>query len=346
MRKTLLLLMTLILLLSACAPASPEGPRTLTVMTHDSFAMSDALLAAFEEANDVTVTFLKSGDTGTALNQAILARGKPLADVFYGVDNTFLTRALKEDIFETYAAPALADIPDTFELDIKMRLLPVDYGDVCLNYDNDWFAQAGLPVPASLDDLAAAPYRGLTVVENPATSSPGLAFLFATIAGFGEDGYLNYWQALKANDLKVVNDWESAYYTEFTRAGGSRPIVLSYGSSPAFEMIYADPPLAAVPTGAVTAPNACYRQIEFVGILEGTKNRDLAEKWVDFMLSTAFQEDMPLNMFVFPVLPQAKLDPAFEQYLFIPDQPASLPAEAIDANRETWIQAWTEAILR
>lgn len=349
MRKiTFLFLFTFVgaALLSACSTATPTGPRTLTVMTHDSFAVSDAVLAAFEADNQVEVVILKSGDTGTALNTAILARGKPLADVFYGVDNTFLSRALDEDIFEAYAAPALAEISETYKLDPQNRLIPVDFGDVCLNYDIAWFEGAGLPVPASLDDLTAAPYKGLTVVTNPATSSPGLAFLFATIAAYGEDGYLDYWQALKANDLKVVNDWNSAYYAEFTRAGGTRPIVLSYGSSPAFEMIYADPPLETVPTGAIVAPNACFRQVEFVGILKGTQNRDLAEKWVDFMLSTAFQEDMPLNMFVFPVLPQATLDAAFQQYLFVPEEPASLPAELVGANRETWIQDWTEAILR
>jgi thiamine transport system substrate-binding protein len=342
----LVLIVTLALLASGCTPATPEGPRTLTVMTHDSFAMSDDVLAAFEEANNVKVTFLKAGDTGSALNQAILAKGSPLADVFYGVDNTFLSRALTEDIFEPYAAPALAQIPDAFELDPKQRLLPVDYGDVCLNYDLGWFEQEGLAPPASLADLAAPAYQGLSVVTNPATSSPGLAFLFATIAAFGEEGYLDYWLSLKGNDVRIVNDWESAYYTEFTRAGGDRPIVLSYGSSPAFEMIYADPPLEKAPTGALVSANACFRQVEFVGILRGTQKRDLAEQWIDFMLSTAFQEDMPLNMFVFPVLPEAKLDPAFEQYLFIPAEPANLPAELIDAQRESWIQEWTESILR
>ncbi len=224
---------------------TPASPRTLKVMTHDSFAVSEAVLTQFETQYNVKVQFLKSGDTGTALNKAILSRNNPLADVFYGVDNTFLSRALDEDIFEAYASPLLAEIPQEFRLDAQNRALPVDYGDVCLNYDRTYFNEKGLTPPESLKDLLKPEYKGLLVVENPASSSPGLAFLLATIGVFGEDGYLDYWKGLVANDLLVVNDWETAYYTEFSGSSGKgpRPIVVSYNSSPAFEVIYAETPM-------------------------------------------------------------------------------------------------------
>jgi thiamine transport system substrate-binding protein len=268
--------------------------------------------------------------------------------VFYGVDNTFLSRALDEDIFEAYASPLLAEIPQEFHLDAQNRALPVDYGDVCLNYDRKYFDEKGLTPPESLKDLLKPEYKGLLVVENPATSSPGLAFLLATIGVFGEEGYLDYWKGLVANDLLVVNDWETAYYTEFSGSSGKgpRPIVVSYNSSPAFEVIYAETPMDEPPTAAVVADDTCFRQIEFVGILKGTQNRDLAEKWVDFMLSTTFQEDMPLQMFVFPVNPQAKLDEAFVKFLAIPTKTAQLPPDQIAARREQWLKDWTEAVLR
>jgi thiamine transport system substrate-binding protein len=357
-RKLCFPLLAFAFLISACQPAAaptstiapatetPSGPRTLTVMTHDSFAISDEALAVFEQANNVTVQFLAAGDAGTALNKAILAKNNPLADVFYGVDNTFLSRALAEGIFEPYDAPALKDIPAAFQLDPEKRALPVDYGDVCLNYDVAALAAAGLPPPASLEDLLKPEYKGLLVVEDAATSSPGLAFLLATIGHFGEDGYLDFWKGLRANDVKVVDGWETAYYTEFTRAGGTRPIVVSYSSSPAFEVIYADPPVSEPPTAAIVADETCFRQIEFVGILAGSKNRDLAEKWVDFMLSTTFQEDMPLQMFVFPINPQAKLNEQFTAFLVNPTQTAEIAPDVIAANRENWIKAWTEAVLR
>ena len=344
--------------LAACAPAVPtptgaepaatiqEGRRTLTVMTHDSFAISEPVLQAFIDQYDIDVKFLKTGDTGTAVNKAILAKNAPLADVFYGVDNTFLSRALDEGIFEPYDSPQLVDIPDEFELDPQHRALPVDFGDVCLNYDKAYFAEKGLPPPEYLDDLLKPEYKSLLVVENPATSSPGLAFLLATIGRFGEQDYLDFWEGLVENDVLVVNDWEIAYRSEFSRGGGTRPIVVSYGSSPPFEVIYAETPIEEPPTAAVVSDDSCFRQVEFVGILSGTSNRGLAEKWVDFMLSPTFQEDMPLQMFVFPINDKTSLDETFVKYLAVPNKPADIKPEQIAAKREEWIQAWTEIVLR
>lgn len=344
--------------LVACVPTSPTtatiepavttqtGQRILTVMTHDSFALSEPVLQAFTDQYGIEVKFLKTGDTGTAVNKAVLAKDAPLADVFYGVDNTFLSRALTEGIFEPYVSPQLADIPDEFELDPQHRALPVDYGDVCLNYDKAFFEEKGIRPPENLDDLLKPEYKSLLVVENPATSSPGLAFLLATIGRYGEQDYLDFWKGLVENDVLVVNDWEIAYRNEFTRGGGTRPIVVSYGSSPPFEVIYAETPVEEPPTAAVVGDDSCFRQVEFVGILAGTKNRDLAEKWIDFMLSPTFQEDMPLQMFVFPVNEKASLDETFVKYLAVPKKPAYVSPEEIAAKREEWIKAWTEIVLR
>jgi thiamine transport system substrate-binding protein len=326
--------------------ATPRKAATLTVMTHDSFSISEQVLNTFTEESGIEVRFLKSGDTGTAVNKAILSKDKPLADVFYGVDNTFLSRALEEGIFEIYESPLLTDIPDHFELDPLYGALPVDYGDVCLNYDKTYFADNNLPPPQNLEDLLQPQYEGLLVVENPATSSPGLAFLLATIGHFGESGYLDFWEGLVENNLLVVNDWEVAYYQEFSRAGGTRPIVVSYGSSPPFEVIYSETPIDEPPTEAVVSDGACFRQIEFVGILNGTLNRDQAEVWIDFMLSTTFQEDIPLQMFVLPVNENAELDDTFEKFLAVPDNPAFVSPEDIASKRETWIQDWTKVVLR
>lgn len=353
--KWRLVLLIVILLLTACsggvAPTPEEtsgepAVRVLTVMTHDSFDVSEEVVQVFSEEYNVELRFLAGGDTGSALNQLILSKSNPPADVFYGLDNTFLSRALVEGIFEVYDSPLLADTPDHFELDSQHRALPVDYGDVCLNYDRAYFAEAGLEPPESLQELLLPEFQGLLVVENPATSSPGLAFLLATISSFGDPGYLEFWQGLVKNDVLVVNDWDSAYYTEFSLWGGTRPIVVSYSSSPPFEKIFAEQPIDEPPTAAVVSGGSCFRQIEFVGILQGTENRDLAEQWVDFMLSPVFQEDMPLKMAVFPVNSNARLDPQFEEFLVIPDQPASLDPQLIAEMREQWIRDWTEMVLR
>ena len=331
-------------------PAAAAEPAELTVMTHDSFDASEEVLAQFEADHNVKLVLLPAGDAGTALNQAILSRDNPLADVFYGVDNTFLSRALDADLFESYESPLLAEVPDRFELDDSYRMLPVDYGDVCLNYDKAWFAENEVEPPQGLDDLADPAYKGLLVAENPATSSPGLAFLLATIDTYGTEGdytYLDYWADLRENDVMITNDWNDAYYGNFTVASdGDRPIVVSYASSPPAEVIFADPPVDEAPSASVTAPGTCFRQVEFVGILHGTERRELAKAFVDFMLSETFQEDIPLKMFVFPVNENAELPEAFVQYAELSEEPASVDPAQIDANREQWIEAWTDTVLR
>jgi thiamine transport system substrate-binding protein len=331
-------------------PSAPAaGARTLTVMTHDSFSISEDVLKAFEQQENATVQVLKSGDAGQALNKAILSKASPLADVFFGVDNTFLGRALAAGIFEPYAAPTLGDIPDRYKLDPSNSLLPIDYGYVSINYDKDELAQANLAPPARLEDLTKPEWKGKLVVENPATSSPGLAFMLATIGRFGTEGsytWLDYWKDLRANDVLVSDGWSDAYYTQFSGSSGNgpRPLVVSYASSPPAEVFFSEGKLTQPPTAAMT--DGSFLQIEFAGILKGTQQRDLAERFVDFMLSRAFQEHMPLQMFVYPVRTDAALPDLFKQFAPVPEQPITVSPEQIDQNREGWLDAWTRTVLR
>lgn len=345
MKRLTLLPSVFLIVISACAP--PSGPQTLIVMTHDSFSVSEQVVKSFEEANNTTLVFLPSGDAGAMLNRAILAKDAPLADVMFGVDNTFLSRALDADIFEPYASPEIQNIPAEFQLDPSRRAQPVDYGDVCINYDKNYFSDNNLSVPQTLDELTRPEYRGLLVVENPATSSTGLAFLLATIAQYGES-FNAYWEALKDNGVVVVDGWETAYYTNFSASSGrgAQPMVVSYGTSPAVEVVYADPAVDDSPTASILGPNTCFRQIEFAGILKGTRNRALAEKFIDFMLGRQFQEDVPLQMFVYPVIEGAALPDVFTKYAQAPDQPAYLAPDVIAANRDRWIQEWTDIVMK
>lgn len=347
MNKVLLFAGYLVLSLGMLLPATAQAEKTITLMTHDSFNIGKEVIATFEKENKVKVRFLKSGDAGAALVQAILSKENPLADVFFGVDNTFFSRAIDADIFLPYASPLLAKIPAPLQLDNQNRLLPVDYGDVCLNYDKEWFNKNNLAPPADLSDLIKPEYKGLTVVENPATSSPGMSFLLATIGRFGEEGYLDFWKKLRENKVIIANGWEDAYYGHFTSASkGDRPIVVSYASSPPAVVHYAETPLTEAPTAALVADNTAFRQIEFVGILKGTKEPELAKKLVDFMLDKSFQEDIPLQMFVFPANATAKLPEVFVKYAAVADKPAMVSPSAIEANRDSWIEAWTNVVLR
>ena len=337
----------LLLVIVGCGPSSTGGPVTLKLVTHDSFEISETAITAFEEETGHTLEIVKQGDAGEMLNKSILSKNNPLGDVIFGIDNTFLSRALDEDILLAYRSPMLSKIDDALKIDPRSRALPVDIGDVCVNYDIGWFEENGIAPPTSLDDLVDPAYAGLTVVENPATSSPGLAFLLATIATYGEEGYLNFWQQLADNDVLVESGWSEAYFGAFTRAeGGTRPIVVSYASSPPVEVLFADPPVDHALTASIVAPNSCFRQIEFVGILNGTEHEAAARELIDFMLSEPFQNDMPLNMFVFPANENAELPQLFVDYAQIPEQPAMLDSAEIAANREAWIEAWTETVLR
>ncbi|HVP21110.1 MAG TPA: thiamine ABC transporter substrate-binding protein [Anaerolineaceae bacterium] len=342
-----------ILAFAGCAPAATAvptsaAPATLNVMVHDSFAASEPVIAQFEKQYNVKLNFIKSGDAGSLVNKAILSKNAPLADVIYGVDNTFLSRALDGGIYEAYASPLLKNIPSQFLLDPTNQALPVDYGDVCVNYDKAYFASRNLAVPATLEDLVKPEYKGMLVMENPAVSSPGLAFLMGTIVHFGEQGFQNYWKSLQANGLVVVNDWETAYYTNFSGSSGkgSQPLVVSYATSPVAEVVFAKTPPTDAPTASIVGPDSCFRQIEFVGILKGTTQRAMAEKFVDFMLGDAFQEDMPLQMFVDPVNPDAKLPDSFTKYAQVPQQPAQIAPAEIAKNRDTWIQQWKDIVLK
>ncbi|MBN2677294.1 MAG: thiamine ABC transporter substrate-binding protein [Anaerolineaceae bacterium] len=337
-----------LLLASGCSSLHTPTPqiRELRIMTHDSFAISESIIHMFEEENGIKVVFMKSGDTGTLLNRAILTSASPEADLLYGIDNTYLSRALSADLFEPYHSEILSSVPVEFILDQNKFVTPIDYGDVCINYDRLYFSKHNLAVPHDLAELIQEEYRGLLVVENPATSSPGLAFLLTTIQRFGEDGYLDFWNSLKTNGVVVVNDWSTAYYTNFSGSSGRglQPMVVSYNTSPAAEVYFAETPIDDPPTASITAPSTCFRQIEFAGILKGTPNRSLAALFIDHMLGIPFQEDIPLQMFVFPVLPNATLPPVFQNTISLVGQPAMLSPELIAEMRDGWIQAWMEVM--
>jgi thiamine transport system substrate-binding protein len=352
-RRALLLLFTLAIALGVtsaaavtAAPSSAASTTTITLVTHDSFAVSKRVLRAFEDQSGIAVKVLQAGDAGAALNQAILTKSNPIGDVFFGVDNTFLSRALRADVFEPYRSPELAAVPAAYQLDPSHRLTPVDHGDVCINYDKQWFAQQKLAVPQTLADLTKPAYKGRLVVENPATSSPGLAFQLATIARFGPNGWRDYWSKLRANDVKVDDGWESAYDGDFTQGAnhGTYPLVVSYASSPPAAVYYSKPQPKTSPIG--TMLDSCFRQVEFAGVLKGTPHAAAARKLVDFMLSARFQEDIPLQMFVFPVRNGTTLPAVFTKFAQVAPRPLALPAADIGAHRDTWIEQWTDTVLR
>jgi thiamine transport system substrate-binding protein len=301
--------------------------------------LSEGTLDAFTERTGITVSVIVGGDAGTMVNQAILTKDNPIADVIFGVDNTFLSRAIDNDIFLPHKANGIETVSEFLRVDGDMATA-ITFGDVCINYDIAGLEAVGVSPPTSLADLLDPTYADLLVVQDPATSSPGLAFLMATIAEFPDGAdydWKQYWADLFDNGVSVSSDWSEAYYTQFTRAGGDRPLVVSYASSPPAEVLFGE--LSDAPTGVMTA--GCFRQIEFAGVLKGTDQEEIAGELVDFLLSTTVQNDIPLNMFVYPTNGEAVLPDIFLDHTTFPDSPVIMEPNTIRDNRERWIEEWT-----
>ncbi|WP_435270273.1 thiamine ABC transporter substrate-binding protein [Streptomyces sp. 1222.5] len=340
--------------LSACGSGESKSSgdsRTVTLVSHNSWAVSKKVQRDFEKQSGYKLRVLEDGDAGQAVNKAILTKDHPQGDVFFGVDNTLLSRALDNGLFQPYTAKGLDKVGVPYQLDKdKHRVTPVDYGDICVNYDKAWFSKHKLAPPRTFADLAEPAYKNLLVTENAATSSPGLGFLLGSAAEYGDQGWPDYWKKLKANGVKVVDGWEQAYSQEFSgstggrKAGGDRPLVVSYASSPPAEVIYAKKRPSTAPTGVATG--TCFRQIEFAGLLDNAGNTKGGKAFIDFLVSKEFQEDMPLNMYVYPVVRGAAVPTEFTEYGPAAEHPETMAPGKIAANRDQWVKSWTSLVLR
>ena len=342
-------------LLTGCAGSTPAGPssgpasasaptesKKLTVVTHDSFALSDELKKEFADSTGYTVTYVQPGDGGALVNQLILSKDSPLGDVVYGIDNTFAGRAISEGVVTPYTPASVPESVAELAADDSGRLTAIDFGDVCVNADKKWFADKKLALPETMNDLTKPEYKGLLVVENPASSSPGLAWLTATVGAEGDPGYLDYWKALKNNGVKVVKGWTEAYSTEFSGSSGkgSRPLVVSYSTSPAFEV-----PKGGKESNTTALLQTCFRQVEYAGVIAGAQNEVGARKFIDFMLTKKVQADIPGQMYMYPADTSAALPKDWQQFAPLAERPYTASADTISAKRDTWIREWTAPVI-
>ena len=322
--------------------AAPGSERVVLV-THDSFSLPKELKAQFEKESGYQLVVRQSGDAGALTNKLVLTADDPTGDVAFGVDNTFASRALKGKVFADYTPAPLPAGVGAFDLpgDGGRKLTPVDDGNVCVNIDTTWFDAHHVTPPATLDDLTKPAYRNLFVTPGATTSSPGLAFLLATIARYGDTGWQDYWKKLLANGTKVDEGWEDAYTVDFTQGGGKgdRPIVLSYDSSPAF----------TVAGGGSTTKallDTCFRQVEYAGVLAGAKNPKGAQAFVDFLLGHDAQAALPDAMYVFPVVEGTPLPADWSTYAVQPTKPWTVSPQDIDAHRDEWLRTWSDLVSR
>ena len=318
---------------------------SLRVLAHNSFNLPKEQLAQFEKDAGVKLEIVKAGDAGEMLNKLILTRARPIADVVFGIDNTLAPRAQAAGVIEPYTGPAAqsasaASLPD--------GLVPVDYGYVNINIDKAWFAARGLALPTSLADLAQPAYAKLLVVQNPATSSPGHAFLLATIAGLGEQAAFDWWAKMRSNGVKVAKGWSEAYYTEFTRNGGTRPMVVSYTSSPAAEVFYSKEKITEAPTANLFLKGGVFRQVEGVALVKGGNPaaREAGERFIEFLRSGPVQTSLQTTMWVFPAVSGTERVEVVQQHAAEPASFDELKEPLTEVQAKAWLQRWTRTVLK
>lgn len=314
----------------------------LRVLTHSSFAVPKPLLAQFEKEAGVKLSIAKAGDAGEMLNKLILTRANPIADVVFGIDNALAPKALAANVLEAYSGPAAQAVANA---PLPAPLVAVDYGYVTVNYDKAWFAKSGLALPKNLEELVQPAYAKLLVVQNPATSSPGNAFLLSTIGALGEEKAFDWWARMRQGGMKVAKGWTEAYYTDFSRNGGKYPLVVSYASSPAAELFYAKDKPSEPPTGSLSLAGGVFRQVEGVALVKGGVQRAAAEKFIEFLRSPAVQQQMQTEMWMYPV----SAGVARAEVMKFGPEPAAFdaPSDAdLAAKASQWVARWTKVVLK
>jgi thiamine transport system substrate-binding protein len=326
------------------APKSDGKITDVVLVAHDSFSLPKKLIRKWEADTGYQLVVRASGDAGELTSKLVLTQDSPTGDVAFGVDNAFAGRALAAGVFAPYDVqlPAGAEA-FALEGDTEHALAPIDTGDVCVNVDTAWFADHDLAPPSTLDDLLDPSYKDLFVTPGAPTSSPGFAFLLATIAAKG-DGWQDYWTRLMANGAKLTKGWEDAYYVDFTAGGGkgaTRPIVLSYDSSPAFTV---DEKSNTSTTKALL--DTCSRQVEYAGVLAGAKNEPGAEALLSLLLSPEAQAALPESMYVFPVRDGVDLPADWARFAQRPTRTLDISAADIEADRDSWLTEWADLTSR
>lgn len=319
------------------------GEQVVRLLTYDSFALSDEVAQAFTEQTGATIEVIPAGDSGAMLAGALLNAGAPEADVIFGIDNTTAAEAAADGFLVEYRPKQAEGLePDLNPPEeVVSKLTPIDTSEVCVNIDRAWYAQEGVVPPSTFEELVDPMYKDQLVVESPVNSSPGTAFMLGSIERFGEDAWLDYWNQLATNGVRVATSWDDAYYNDYTVNGGDRPLVVSYASSPPAEVVFSegalDEPLSGV------AEDTCVTQVEYAGLLAGSDNEDLGRELLGFMLGDQWQESLPLSNFVYPVT-DVELPGEFREWAPRPSSPVTVDPAAVAQNRDTWLEQWRSAM--
>lgn len=320
------------------ADTMADARPKLVVYAYSSFPAAD-IVERFEENHGVELVFVSPGGAGSTLSRLVteLDTGGTDADVFLGLADTSLARALDHNVFEPYD-PALlsnlSDIPEDILVDNTGHTLPFDYGYIALVYHPERIGSIALP--ESLEELTDPRFENKIIMMD-ASSSTGQAFLMWTIAEFGEDGYLDYWRRLKPNLLTVTNSWSTGYQMF---ENGEAPIILSYATDRVVAAVYGGEPEHEI----LLPQGQAYRQVELMGIVKGTDQRELAHAFIDYVLSPEVQTLLPTANLMYPANPKAELPAVFSDNMVVPENPVILDPQLVDKNLDRWLRDWSRVI--
>lgn len=303
----------------------------LVVYTYDSFASTIAVktIPIFEKMYDVKVKVLSFGDAGSVLSRIILEKESPRADVIVGLDQALLKKAVDAGVLEKYQSPKLSNIVLESLKDPSDFGTPYDYGAIAIVYNTESIDKP----PTSFEELLNARWKRSLVVEDPRTSSTGLAFLLWTIGVYGEENFLNYWSRLKDSILTVTPGWDEAFNLLEL---GEADMMVSYATDGA----YSYHEYGVLKYMPIAMQEGAFVQVEYASIVKGAANRDLAEKFIDFLLSEGFQREVPLNQWMYPVV-EVEMPEAFEYALKI-DKTVSIDYEIVSEKLDSWLDSWAE----
>ncbi|HPO26630.1 MAG TPA: thiamine ABC transporter substrate-binding protein [Petrotogaceae bacterium] len=304
----------------------------LNVYVYESLNwIEDKLIGTFESSNNCKVNVVRLGDAGNMVARLKLEKKNPKADVVIGLDQSLSMSAISEGLLQPYISPMLSKLRDpNLIFDKDYYVTPFDYGAIAFVYDPSKLSK----IPEKMEDISA--YKNSLIIQDPKSSSTGQALLIWTIALYN-DSWTDFWKKMKPAVLTVTPSWDDAF-SKFEQ--GEAPIMLSYATDGAYSYHY----YQSTKYKAFIPKDGAYVQIEGAGIVKGSKNKQLAQKFIDFLLSDEFQQEVALNQWMFPVT-DVKLPEAFK-YAVVPEKILSVDIKAISSQMDKYIKTWEEIMYK
>lgn len=326
----------------------------LTIVTYDIIAITDDVLNEFTNQTGVQVEMIRTDDAGGILEHLLLTKDNPQADLALGLDNTYLQTAFQFDLLAEHGAqiPVLdskATIPYNGN-----KAVPFDQGYICLNADTQALSENHISFPTTLEELTAPDWKGKTAFPSPVTSSPGRAFMVASIDYFEQQSSnttaFDWWADMADNDAIFTTGWTEAYETHYTGGYGiwneghigDAWLTVSYCHSPGVEALYGG---NSTISAAVDIDFASFSQVEYAAPVNGGGSKNAVNAFIEFLLTDEVNTNMPENNLMYSVL-EGKDLPETNGYRYhspVPSQPSTIEMDRIGQEMDDWLKDWRDS---